>query len=248
MDDGGTGTYDGLLLSVQERLSHGVTALVNYTWSHCISDVWDWSVSSSSQFSIPGNRRQYRSNCATGDQRQVFNLSVVAQTPRFSNRALRLFASHWQISPIMKIKSAQFFTVTTGGIDTALNGAQPGATPNLVNLNPYPNNQAVSSWILASAFAPPATGSYGNVGQNNMKGPGVFQFDMSLTRTFAIREKQNLQVRADAFNLPNHLNPGVPIATTNSGSFGQIQSDISGTSGLTAGDPRIIQLALKYTF
>jgi hypothetical protein len=65
---------------------------------------------------------------------------------------------------------------------------------------------------------------------------------------FVIREKQALQFRAEAFNLPNHLNPGIPVFTTNSGSFGRIQTDISGTSGLTAGDPRIIQLALKYVF
>jgi len=55
-------------------------------------------------------------------------------------------------------------------------------------------------------------------------------------------------VRAEAFNLPNHLNPSVPVAALNSGSFGKIQSDISGTSGLSAGDPRIVQLALKFIF
>ena len=117
-----------------------------------------------------------------------------------------------------------------------------------MNLNPYPSNQSVNNWILASAFAAPVTGTYGNLGQNNLKGPGVFQWDMALTRTFPIREKQTLQFRAEAFNLPNHFNPSVPVATTNSGAFGQIQSDISGTNGLTAGDPRIIQLALKYVF
>jgi hypothetical protein len=77
---------------------------------------------------------------------------------------------------------------------------------------------------------------------------------MALTRTFQIRERKTLQVRADAFNLPNTLNPSVPgtgspiVTTTNSGTFNQILSDISGTSGLAAGDYRIIQLALKLVF
>jgi hypothetical protein len=81
-----------------------------------------------------------------------------------------------------------------------------------------------------------------------MKGPGIFQFDLALSRTFQVRERQTLQFRAEAFNLPNRLNPAVPTATTNSAAFGQIQSDVSGNSGLTAGDPRIIQLAMKFFF
>ena len=71
---------------------------------------------------------------------------------------------------------------------------------------------------------------------------------------FQIREKKTLQVRADAFNLPNTLNPAVPgtgnpiVTATNSGTYNQIQNDISGTSGLAAGDYRIIQFALKLVF
>jgi hypothetical protein len=147
----------------------------------------------------------------------------------------------------MTIRSAQLFTVTNGGQDVALTG-QPTQTPNQISINPYPDRQSVNGWVLPSAFGPASPGTYGNLGLFNMKGPGVFQLDLALTRSFAVREKQVLQVRAEAFNLPNHLNPSTPVATTNSGVFGQIQSDISGTQGLTAGDPRIVQFALKYVF
>jgi hypothetical protein len=252
LDDGGTAEYQGLLLSLQHRLSHGVSALANYTWSHCISDVWDPNVGTGNAVSIPGNRRQYRSNCQTGDQRQIFNLSLVSQTPKFSRRVLRLIASDWQVSPIMKIKSAQFFSVTTG-VDGGLTG-QPTQTPNLVGaVDPYVSARGCSpapclKWLTAAAFSPAPPGSYGNLGLWNMKGPGIFQFDLALSRTFQVRERQTLQFRAEAFNLPNRLNPAVPTATTNSAAFGQIQSDVSGNSGLTAGDPRIIQLAMKFFF
>jgi hypothetical protein len=251
IDDGGTGTYDALFFSVQKRLSRGVSALANYTWSHCISDAFEAQLGIANAISLPGNRRAYRSNCAVSDQRQIFNLSVVMQAPKFSGRLLRLIASDWQVSPIMKIKSAQFFSVTTG-IDGALTG-QPTQTPNLVG-NPYPAHQTITNWINTSAFAAPAPGTYGNLGLYNLKGSAVFQFDMALTRTFQIRERKTLQVRADAFNLPNTLNPSVPgtgspiVTATNSGTFNQILSDISGTSGLAAGDYRIIQLALKLVF
>jgi hypothetical protein len=62
---------------------------------------------------------------------------------------------------------------------------------------------------------------------------------MGLTRAFPVRENQSLEFRAEAFNLPNLVNLGPPQLTLTSGTFGQI---------LSATDPRIIQLALKYVF
>ena len=69
-----------------------------------------------------------------------------------------------------------------------------------------------------------------------------------------------MEFRAEAFNLPNHLNPftpGIgPISTTlfggqqnqNASNFGQITNDISGNNGLLSGDYRVIQLAMKFKF
>ena len=109
--------------------------------------------------------------------------------------------------------------------------------------------RAKTDWTL------PALGTYGNLGQNNIKGPGVFQWNVALSRTFSIRERKTIQVRAEAFNLPNHLNPTVPGGGSSPGSnslssstFGQILGDISGNNGLDSGDPRIIQFAMKFVF
>jgi hypothetical protein len=142
----------------------------------------------------------------------------------------------------------------TTGTDVALSTA-PSQTPNLLNTNPYPAKQSLTNWISRSAFANAAPGSYGNLGSNNLKGPGVFQFNMALARTFSVREKTTFQVRAEAFNLPNHVNPAVPgtgnpTVTTplNASNFGQVNQDISGNNGLTSGDYRVIQLAMKFVF
>ena len=248
-DPGGTGSYNGLYLSANKRVSHNVALTANYTWSHCISDLYDQQTGSGG-VSPYQNRRQARSNCNGADQRQLFTLNAVAQTPKFSGRALRLLASNWQVAPILQIKSAQFFTITAG-TDRALTTAPP-LTQTGVLLTPdqiYPSNQSVSHWINTAAFALPALGTYGNLGLNNMKGPGVFQFNMALSRTFTIAERKTIQVRAESFNLPNHLNPSAPAGSvSSSATFGQILSDISGNNGLDAGDPRIIQFAMKFVF
>ena len=259
IDDGGTGSYEGLYLSAQKRLSRGVTAQANYTWSHCISDPYNENPGNGGVAPY-NNRRQWRSNCTGIDLRQQIVVNVVATTPKFSNRLLKMVASDWQFAPMMMIKSAQEFTVLSG-TDQALSTVN-NQTPNLVSNNPYPSNQSVDNWISRSAFATAAPGTYGNLGYNNLKGPGVFQFNMALSRNFTLREKKALQLRAEAFNLPNHLNPfspGVPpinasglskggnVALT-APNFGQITSDISGNNGLLPGDYRVIQLAMKFVF
>ena len=62
---------------------------------------------------------------------------------------------------------------------------------------------------------------------------------MGLTRKFQIREGQTLGFRAEAFNVPNHVNSGLPITVLSNSTFGKI---------LTAADPRVMQMALKYVF
>jgi hypothetical protein len=259
-DDGGTESYNALFLQLQKRLSKGFTILSNYTWSHCIGDLWNGNPGNNGASSVtPGNRRNDRGNCFPNDQRQLFNLSVVAQTPKFSGRVARLLASNWQIAPILKIRSAQFYTVTTG-IDTALNGEGLQRANQVAGVNPYAANRDACTnapciaWGNPAAFASPATGALGTLSNYSLKGPGVFQLDMALSRTFAIQEKKTLQVRAEAFNLPNHVNPAAPSPSVNSPTSYTITSDISGTSGLQGstgladGDYRVIQLALKFVF
>jgi len=270
VDDGGTATYQGLNLSARKQLSKGINALVNYTWSHCISDQWAQNPTAGNGNSIPGNRRAWRSNCLGLDVRQVFQFSMVATTPKFSGRLLRVLASDWQFAPNLEIKSAQFFTVVYPP-DQALTTIT-NQTPNLLLSNPYPANQSIDHWLIttasgapikdsAPAFAPAALGSYGNLGYNNLKGPGLFQLNIAVSRNFVLHERQTLQVRAEAFNLPNHLNACVPniqspiaggnfgnLVPLNSPNFGQIQCDISANGGLTLGDYRVVQLAMKFVF
>ena len=71
-------------------------------------------------------------------------------------------------------------------------------------------------WLDRNAFGLPALGSYGTLGYNNFKGPGTIQLNLGLTRTFRLWESHTVQLRGEAFNLPNHLNAAVPVSTLNS--------------------------------
>jgi hypothetical protein len=149
---------------------------------------------------------------------------------------LRAVGSGWRLSPIFKLLSGGFLTVTTSQ-DRALNGVGSQRV-NLLNLNPYGAKKA-NNYLNPAAFAVPALGTLGNVGVGSIAGPGTWQFDTALSRTFQFRETQRLEFRAEAFNITNSFHMNDPVVNFNSSNFGQV---------ISAKDPRIMQFALKYVF
>jgi hypothetical protein len=241
LDSGAKASYNGLLLSVQRRAARGVTVNGNYTWSHCISDPGgdlSFHTGSNTGYTNPVNRTFDRGNCTTAgtDRRHNFNLSVVAETPRFSNRAMRIAGSGWRFSPLVKILSGDYMSMTTN-VDVALTDSV-NQRVNQIQGNPY-GNKTAAHYLNPAAFALPAAGTYGNSGKGAIAGPGMWQFDMALSRIFQVRERQTMEFRAEAFNVPNAVRMNDPTTVLNSNIFGQV------TSGP---DPRIMQFALKYFF
>ncbi len=236
LDDGGNGSYNGMLLSLQRRLANGVTVLGNYTWSHCLSQPVDSVLGTTANYMNPASRRADYGNCVPSDRRQILNLSAVAQSPKFSQRWLSILAAEWKLSTIVSAQSGSFINVSTG-VDNALTG-QSNQRPNVIG-NAIPPVQNVNQWLLASAFSSPLPGTYGNLGINQFVGPGILQFDVGVSRLFPVRERQRIEFRAEAFNALNRLNASNPTATLNSANFGKI---------LSAADPRIMQVALKFVF
>jgi hypothetical protein len=235
LDDGGNGKYNGLLLSAQRRLSRNFSVLSNWTWSHCISDAETTELTGPT-YTDPTNRVLDRSNCSS-DRRHIVNISAVLKTPQFSQRMLQRIAGSWQLSTIVRRQTGNFGTVTTG-VDNALSGIG-GQRPLQVLPDVLQPNATVDHYLNRNAFASPAAGTLSPMAPLLIPNPGVLQVDMSLQRVFRIREGQTLQFRGEAFNLPNHLNPNAPTLGLNSTTFGTITS---------AGDPRIMQFALKYLF
>jgi Carboxypeptidase regulatory-like domain/TonB dependent receptor len=236
LDDGGTASYNSLLVSAEHRLTSHFMVLANYTWAHCIADLVT-SELSGPVYTNPADRRFDRGNCTSVDVRQNFNLSAVLQSPHFSSRTMQWIAGDWQLSPILALHSGSFFTVTTG-VDNALTGIG-GQRPNLTGSSPYCANQTINCWMNLASFTAPAAGALGNLGYDNLVGPGYFDVDLALSRRFRIRERQNLEIRAEVFNIQNRVNFLNPTAAMNSSNFGRILTDVS---------PRIMQFAVKYVF
>lgn len=138
---------------------------------------------------------------------------------------------------IVRVLSGARLTVSSG-LDNAFSGTTD-QRPNQILASPFAINKSTDLWLNPSAFVQPAPGTYGNVGRSGVVGPGSIRIDMGLTRAFRITESQSLEFRAEAFNLPNHVNPGNPSLTLTDSNFGRI---------LSAAEPRVMQMALKYVF
>jgi hypothetical protein len=236
-EDGGTSSYHGLLLSAQRRAVRGLTLGTNYTWSHCISDNTSLGNNIGGlafTYLDPNNREFDRGNCES-DRRHSLNVTGVVETPAFSRRTLRAIASGWRIAGIYRNTSGSYMTIL-GGQDRALSGVGNQRAEQVLG-DPYLDRDGLN-FLNPAAFAQPAPGTLGNMRRNNIEGPGNWQIDTAISRLFPIGATR-LEFRVEAFNLANRLIRLNPNTNLSQNVFGQIT---------TAGDPRIMQFAVKYVF
>jgi len=213
----------------------GITVNANHTWSHCISDrANDGVPNPNGTF----QRGRDRANCAS-DRRHIFNFTAVASAPHFENAWFRAVASDWKLSGIYRVSSGSYLTISSG-VDRALTGLAT-QTADQIASNVYTDGSIGlgSLFLNKSAFAAPALGSYGNMTPLSIRGLGSWNLDASLSRAFRLKEKQQFEFRAEAFNLTNAVRPNNPNTSLNNVNFGKITS---------VDQPRIMQFALKYGF
>jgi hypothetical protein len=160
----------------------------------------------------------------------------------------------WGVSGILTVLSGTPFFVTANGGSLNL----PGTTQTANQVAPvtYPHGINVGNpWFSTSSFAQPTGVTFGSVGRNDMTGPGFFDLDLSLFKTFKITERIGLEIRAESFNFtntPKFANPssnGGSQDSLTSSTFGYVTSTIgSGTGVNGVGGGRAFQLGVKVTF
>jgi hypothetical protein len=238
MDDGATTRYNALRLSAQHRFAHNFTLLSVYTYSHCLQNAETLNnriSTGSNTYQDPNNRNADRSVC-DADLRHNVTTSLVYEVPKLANRVVNIVLGNWLFSFLVSAHPGFPYSPVTGA-DNSLTGIGQDR-PNLVG-DPYVRNLNTRAWVSPAAFVANAPGTYGNAGYNSLIGPGFFDLDANLTKLFQIRERQRFELRFEFFNLLNHTNFANPGNNLRSATFGVIQG---------AGDPRILQFALKYSF
>jgi len=254
--DAGWQRYNGLLLSVQKRAGNGLSYTGNYTLSKCEGiaqsntggnplNVGTGYTYPQSLLNPPANSKELfekDKGACSNSPTHIVNVTASAETPRFDGTVARVLASGWRLSGIFRAQSGNPIRVTAG-IDRSLDGVTPATQrANQISDNVY--LKTGNAWLNPAAFAQPALGTQGNSVYNAYRGPKQKTVDLSLVRQFPLGGMQRLEARVEAFNALNWFRPPDPITALSSPQFGQLIP----TATALAGDPRIMQFALKYVF
>ncbi len=258
-----TGNYNALLLSARHPFTQHFTSTTNFTWSHCISDNYTTTLGFFLAAQVmPYNKKYDRGNCPNADTHVIFNESLVAETPNFSNHTEEVLLGHWRLSVSLIAQSGTDLPSPVTVLDFSNNGNGPTGgldqRPDLVG-DPYCHPKGRNCWLNQSSFTPPAPYTFGNLKNNSLFGPGSIIANTSLARLFQITERQSVEFRWDVFNVPNHANLYAPNGFGAIGPGLQFIFPTFGkpTPGSTAGlgalnqttnDARTMQFALKYSF
>jgi len=248
--DVGNSTFEALQLNVRRAFQHGFLLSANYMWSHSIND----GSIGGGESDTPQDSfcRSCDKASSDDDVRNLLNLSGVYRLPFHGSGATRAVLSGWTLSAIGTLQTGLPVNIT---IDRS-NGSVPGGfaisgeeRPNLVAgvpLTPL-GGSSPGDWINLAAFSTPASGTFGDLGRNAFRAPGISQLDLALAKEISVTERTKVRFRADAFNIFNRAQFGAPNADISQVTFGTITTTLSNYA-TGRGTPREFQLSAKVSF
>jgi hypothetical protein len=235
--------FNSLQAQVEHRFSAGFSALAAYTWAHSIDN--GSSQSDPDFFPMNPNNFRLERGDSNFDVRHRFVFNSVWNLPfgrgrRFLSGAAfeRAVFSSWVISGIFSAQTGLPFTPVLSADNT---GTASVARPNRNADGALGSEQRdPQHWFDTTAFVRPPEFVYGNSGRNILRGPAFVNSDLGLSRFFALTSRTDLEFRAEAFNLANTPQFGLPNAALGVETFGVISTVVS--------PQRQFQLALRLSF
>lgn len=257
----GTGSYNALQISLRKRFSGGLLFDLNYTYSKSIdlSSTRESDGITSAQIVNPWNPNQMRA-VSDYDTPHILSAYFVYELPvgkgkKFlgsSNRLMDAAFGGWQLNGIYRQTAGFPISVGNGGFwptNWNISGYATQQTPLTSSTTGNAKTPGGGAYLFSNPSAafqafdftlPGQTGS-----RNTLRGPGLFNLDASMSKTFLMpwSEKHKIQFRAEVFNLTNSVAFDVNTASLSLGApstFGKFSS--------TLNTPRVMQFGAKYSF
>ncbi|MGH8247090.1 MAG: hypothetical protein ACREUU_11755, partial [Gammaproteobacteria bacterium] len=239
----GSSVYHSLQIGFNRRLA-SLSVGAAYTFSKSI----DNASSERNATDVPPNGRNVRAERGPSDfdRPQVFTANYFWYLPNpVRDGRLGVLLNGWQVSGITRLFAGKPFDVALSQ-DVAGIGAVQNQRPDVIAETRGP--RTVEEWFNRAAFARPATGTFGNMGRNSLRGPGIHKWDLALYKNFVVREGVRVQFRSEffnAFNHPSFAGVGTSLTTTSMGVNPNVNNFAIATD---TRDARVLQFALKLMF
>jgi outer membrane receptor protein involved in Fe transport len=218
--------------SLRKQFSHRMAFNLHYTWGKGLAYVGGnaagWFSGDISRTAIQDfNNVKINRSPVSGDINHAMSGDWVYQLPSLSNAnsVLRQVIGGWQVSGILRAQTGGAFDITQ------LSAGGPTSRPDILDIKHMylDNYRETKQYLNVAAFQKVPVGAVskvpirpGNAAFMVARGPGMWNVDFSLAKTFKIVEKVSFESRVDMFNAPNHTNYGNPTGSIDSPNFGKI--------------------------
>ena len=240
----GNSNYNSFQASVKHS-GKALDLMIGYTFSK--------SIDQASSLSDPINPFNFRLTRALSawDLRHNLVITYDYRMPlEVHLRRARALTRGWSVSGITRASSGFPVTISSDG-DRSLMGSLPNGVnnksldlpdfaPGPLHINHDPRNRL--PYFNTLLFSPNALGTPGSASRRSFYGPGMINFDIALRRSFRLGEAKALELRLETFNTFNHTQFFGSVAVN-----GDIDSNLFGQV-VKATPPRLVQIALKFTF
>ena len=254
----GNNQYNSLQASVDIRNLHGYTAQGTYVYERAYGD----GIGGNESYTMLYNRALGRGNESNIPNTQVIVVQdyelPYGRGKQFGSRSSSIAEAvlgGWRVNGVTTFLSGEPFTATIGAYPSGYAAQNVGiAYPDRGTASPYAgaaHNR--SQWYAgastaalaagtATTFALPAPNTFGNNGFDNLYGPIYINQDLAAMKSVKVAEKYKFTLRADAFNVFNHANLGLPDGVITDATAGKITSLAAGAN------MRRLQFALRMDF
>jgi len=238
--------YNALQVKATKRYTKGLQLDASYTWSRCMNT--DDSLNEY-QMQDPYHLRGEYGRCSL-DIRHLFQSDFIYDLPfgkgrRFGNswnRGIDMFLGGWSTQGIIRLNTGSPINIRSG--EDRANVGRSYQRPSVIG-NPDNGPHTVDTWLDPKTIIRANIYTYGNLGRDAVSGAGLKNFDFSIHKAFALTERQNLEFRAEFFNILNMTNLDPQLH----GSTAVWNFSASNFNTVTlARDARQIQLSLRYGF
>ncbi len=243
-------TYHSLQTKVEKRLSNGLSFLTAFTYGKSIDEQSNASLGFHNGGGFRDNNNpEWEKGPSDFDQKYRFVNSLSYALPFGAGKAIlgnlkgvaNAIVGGWELQGIQSWSSGLPLTILASVGESNSNGDAEERPNRVAGVSVYPSNQSPNLWYNPAAFVATAFGTYGNSGRNIIYTSPQVDFDTSLFKDFAFRERAKLQFRGEVFNMFNHPNFRANSLIN--------YFDAPGAGSYTAAQPaRQIQFALKLIF